>query len=309
MSLQTLTNEVLISWGIPDALVSLGTGTITPADAKKIYRLDRIVALAKTTAQHLRHRHGAERDALIADLRRQCIADGGVTGEVFDRWVSAADAQMAPVRALLEAAIPEPVLANDGFPEGSVIDDSAPLTGRLNTVGKPANSHELVLSRLQDLTQLIAERQSLSAILLTALECLHTGFGYSRSILLLRDAGTPKMRARVWCGAITKTQAGHLEIDIDSPGDLFAAAIRRGSDLQIQNALAPTIALRLPPYFTKACPQTASFIILPILSENSPIACILVGRDLPEPEPISPADMRLLRTVRGQIVLAMKTVR
>jgi hypothetical protein len=309
MSLQTLTNEVLISWGIPDALVTLGTGTITPADAKKIHRLDRIVALAKITAQHLRHRHGAERDALIADVRRQCVADGGVTGEVFDRWVSAADAQMAPVRALLEAAIPEPVLANDGFPEGSVIDDSAPLTGQLNTVGKPANSHELVLSRLQDLTQLIAERQSLSTILLTALECLHTGFGYSRSILLLRDAGTPKMRARVWCGAITKTQADQLEIDIESPGDLFAAAIRRGSDLQIQNAFAPAISLRLPQYFSKACPQTASFIILPILSENSPIACILVGRDLPEPEPISPEDMRLLRTVRGQIILAMKTVR
>jgi HD-like signal output (HDOD) protein len=309
MSLQTLTNEVLISWGIPDALVSLGTGTITPADAKKIHRLDRIVALAKTTAQHLRHRHGAERDALIADVRRQCVADSGVTGELFDRWVSAADAQMAPVLALLEAAIPEPVLANDGFPEGSVIDDSAPLTGQLNTVGKPANSHELVLSRLQDLTQLIAERQSLSAVLLTALECLHTGFGYSRSILLLRDAGTPKMRARVWCGAITKAQADQLEIDIDSPGDLFATAIRRGSDLQIQNALAPTVALRLPQYFTRACPQTTSFIILPILSENSPIACILVGRDLPEPEPISPEDMRLLRTVRGQIILAMKTVR
>ena len=156
---------------------------------------------------------------------------------------------------------------------------------------------------------MIAERHSLSAILLTALECLHTGFGYSRSILLLRDAGTPKMRARVWCGAITKAQADQLEIDIDSPGDLFAAAIRRGSDLQIQNALAPTIATRLPQYFTKACPQTTSFIILPILSENSPIACILVGRDLPEPEAISPGDMRLLRTVRGQIVLAMKTVR
>ena len=309
MSLQTLTNEVLISWGIPDAIVSLGTGTITPADAKKNNRLDRIVALAKTTAQHLRHRHGAERDALIADVRGQCVADTGVTGEVFDRWVSTADAQMAPVRALLDAAIPEPVLANDGFPEGSVIDDSAPLTGQLDTVGKPANSHELVLSRLQDLTQLIAERQSLSAILLTALECMHTGFGYSRSILLLRDAGTRKMRGRVWCGAITKAQGDQLEIDIDSPEDLFAVAIRRGSDLQIQNVHAPTIAPRIPQYFTKACPQTISFIILPILSENSPIACILVGRDLPEPQPISPEDMRLLRTVRSQIVLAMKTVR
>jgi hypothetical protein len=76
-------------------------------------------------------------------------------------------------------------------------------------------------------------------------------------------------------GMLFVSQAGQLEIDIDSPGDLFAAAIHRGSDLQIRNE----------------------------------IACILVGRDLPEPEPISPEDMRLLRTVRGQIILAMKTVR
>jgi hypothetical protein len=308
MSLQTLTLEVLVSWGIPDALVTLGTAPTTPADTKKM-RLERIVGLAKMTAQHLRHPKGAERDALIADVRKQCVADSGVTNEVFDRWVSAADAQMAPVRALLEAAIPEPAAVDDGFPEGTVISDSAPVAGPLNAVGKPANSHELVLSRLQDLTQLIAERQSLSAILLTALECLHTGFGYSRSILMLRDAGKTTMRARVWCGAITKAQADQLVIDIDAPADLFATAIRRGSDLQIQNALALKTATRLPAYFTKACPQTTSFIILPIISENSPIACILVGRDLPEPEPITAEDIRLLRTVRGQIVLAMKTVR
>jgi HD-like signal output (HDOD) protein len=309
MSLQTLTKEVLTLWGIPHALVSLSTGTVTPVEPKQVQRLDRIVALAKTTAQYLRHREGAEREALIAEVRRQCVADGGVSGEAFDRWVSAADAQMAPVRALLESAIAEPAATDEAFPDGSVIDDSAPLTGLLDAVGKPSNSRELVLSRLQDLTHLIAERQSLSTILLTALECLHTGFGYSRSILLLRDAGTPKMRARVWCGAITKVQASQLEIDIDSPGDLFAAAIRRGSDLQIQNALVPAVALRLPRYFAKACPQTTSFIVLPILSENSPIACMLVGRDMPEPEPISPEDIRLLRTVRSQIILAMKTAR
>jgi HD-like signal output (HDOD) protein len=309
MSLKTLTGEILGLWGIPGALVSLSTGSVAPTESKHVQRLDRIVGLAKITAQHLRRPVGPEREALIAEVRGQCVAAGGVTGEAFDRWVSTADAQMAPVRALLESAIPEPAAANDGFPAGSVIDDSTPLAGRPNAVGKPANSHELVLSRLQDLTHLITERQSLSAILLTALECLHTGFGYSRSILLLRDAGTSSMRARVWCGAITKAQADHLQIDIDSPGDLFAAAIRRGTDLQIQDAHAANIAQRLPAYFSKACPQTTSFILLPLLSDSSPIACLLVGRDVPEPDPITPDDIRLLRTVRGQIILAMKTTR
>jgi hypothetical protein len=309
ISLNTLTNEVLSLWGIPGSLVSLSTGSAGPIEPKQAQRLDRIVALAKTTSQHLRLREGPGREALLAEVRRQCVAAGGVTGDVFDRWVSAADAQMAPVRALLDSAMPEATAADDTFPEGSVIDHKAPLTGRLDAVGKPVNSQELVLSRIHDLTQLIAERQGLGTILQTALECLHTGFGFARSILLLRDAGTSKMRARVWCGAITKAQAALLVIDMDSPDDLFAAALRRGSDLQIQNALAPAVAPRLPHYFTQACPETSSFIVLPIISDNSPIACMLVGRDVAEPEPISSEDVRLLRMVRGQIILAMKTVR
>jgi hypothetical protein len=81
------------------------------------------------------------------------------------------------------------------------------------------------------------------------------------------------------------------------------------TDLQIQNAHAANIAQRLPEYFGKACPQTTSFILLPLLSDSSPIACMLVGRDVAEPDPITPEDIRLLRTVRGQIILAMKTAR
>jgi HD-like signal output (HDOD) protein len=308
MSVETLTKEVLTLWGIPDTLVALSTGTIS-VESKQVRRLRQIVRLAATTAQHLGHPESPERDILIGEVRSECLADGGVTAEAFDRWMAAADSQLRPVRALFKAAIPGPAAVDEGFPEGTVIDTSVPVTGLLNAVGKPANSRELVLSRLQDVTDLIAQGQGLTATLRTALECLHTGFGFTRSILLLREAGTPRIHARLWCGDVTKAQASHLEIDIGSPGDLFAEAVRRGSDLQIQNARDPKIAARLPPYFTAAFPRIASFIVLPIVSGDSPIACILVGRDVPETGPISSEDISLLRAVRGQIILAMKTVR
>jgi hypothetical protein len=274
LSLKTLASEALSMWGIPERLVALCTATID----SKSGRLDKIVAMSKVTAQHLRLADGAEREALMAEVRRQCVADGAVSAGSFDRWVAAAETQMAPVRASLENVIPPP---------------DAPLD-------RPAAGGRV---------QLIAEPQSLTAILLAALESLHTGFGFTISVLLLRDAGTPRFRARMWCGAISKAQAAALEIDVGSTTDLFAAAIRRGSDLQVQNTLAATIAKRLPHYFAVACPQTTSFILLPIVSDDAPIACILVGRDVPEPTPISREDIRLLHTIRGQIALAMKTVR
>jgi HD-like signal output (HDOD) protein len=312
MSVETLTKEVLMLWGIPDTLVALSTGASTPVESKQARRLGRIVRLSQTTAQHLGNPQGPERDALIGEVRRECLADGGVTAEAFDRWMAAADAQLRPVHALFKVEIPGSAAADEGFPEGTLIDTaatSAPVTGQLNAVGKPANSRELVLSRLQDVTDLIAQGQGLTATLRTALECLHTGFGFTRSILLLREAGTPRIHARLWCGDVTKAQASQLEIDIGVPGDLFAEAVRRGSDLQIQNTRDPKIAPRLPSYFTAAFPKTASFIVLPIVSGDSPIACILVGRDVPETGPISSEDISLLRAVRGQIILAMKTVR
>jgi hypothetical protein len=70
----------------------------------------------------------------------------------------------------------------------------------------------------------------------------------------------------------------------------------------LRNIRDPKIAARLPPYFTAAFPQNASFIVLPIVSGDSPIACILVGRDVPETGPISSEDIGLLRAVRGQII-------
>ncbi|HLZ98445.1 MAG TPA: HDOD domain-containing protein [Steroidobacteraceae bacterium] len=308
MPVEALTKEVLTLWGIPDALVALSTGTSVPVEPK-LRRLGRMVRLATTTAQHLGHPEGPERDVLIGEVRGECLAESGVTAEVFDRWMLAADAQLRPVRALFQAAIPGPARIDSGFPDGTVIDTAAPVAGRLDAVGKPANSRDLILSRLQDVTDLIAQGQGLTATLRTALECLHTGFGFTRSILLLREAGTPRIHARLWCGDVTKAQASRLQIDIGAPGDLFAEAVRRGSDLQIQNARDPKITARLPPYFTAAFPRTASFIVLPIVSGDSPIACILVGRDVPEMGPISSEDVSLLRAVRGQIILAMKTVR
>jgi len=85
MSVETLTKEVLMLWGIPDTLVALSTGASTPAESKQARRLGRIVRLSQTTAQHLGNPEGPERDALIGEVRRECLADGGVTAEAFDR--------------------------------------------------------------------------------------------------------------------------------------------------------------------------------------------------------------------------------
>jgi len=302
ISTEMVNKWVLTFWGLPDMLVALSSGVET----KQTLGLGRIVRMAEMLARQLRKPAGPVRDTIIADIRRQCLADGAIASSTFDRWMVAAETQMNNVLALFRAAMPE---EDEGFPEGTVIDSFAPIAGPRNAVGKPANSRELVLSRLQDVTDLIARGEGLSATLRTALECLHTGFGYSRSILLLREAGSSRIRARLWCGDVTKEQANFLEVDIGTQGDLFAEAVRQGSDLQIQDTREPAIARRLPPYFAKACPGTASFVVLPIVSGESAIACILVGRDVAEPDPISSEDISLLRAVRGQMILAMKTIR
>jgi HD-like signal output (HDOD) protein len=102
MSLKSFTGEILGLWGIPESLAALSMSTGGQPDSKAGSRLERIVALAKTTAQHLRHPQGGEREALIADVRKQCIADAILGGEAFDRWVAGAEAHLAPFRAMLE---------------------------------------------------------------------------------------------------------------------------------------------------------------------------------------------------------------
>jgi len=60
------------------------------------------------------------------------------------------------------------------------------------------------------------------------------------------------------CGDVTKEQRVAWK-SISAAGGLFAEAVRRGSDLQIQNARDPKIASRLPPYFTMAFRKLPAF--------------------------------------------------
>src|ERR1700676_3088931 len=90
-----------------------------------------------------------------------------------------------------------------------------------------------------------------------------------------------------------RAQASRLEIDIGAPGDLFAEAVRAG--LICRFRISATRKLRRA--FRRISPPP--FRRLPASSSS----------DVPETGPISSEDIGLLRAVRGQIILAMKTVR
>jgi len=73
---------------------------------------------------------------------------------------------------------------------------------------------------------LIAQGQGLTATLRTALSVC-TRIRFTRSILLLREAAR-RESMRAYGAATHKRAASRLEIDLGTPGDLFAEAVGAG---------------------------------------------------------------------------------
>jgi len=103
------------------------------------------------------------------------------------------------------------------------------------------------------------------------------------------------------CGAatVTKAQARHREIDIGTPGDLFAEAVRRGfGSADFRDARDPKMAARLPPISSQL--PDPSFTSSPSFGRLDDRLGILVGPlTCRKTGTISSEDISLLRAVRG----------
>jgi eukaryotic-like serine/threonine-protein kinase len=165
-----------------------------------------------------------------------------------------------------------------------------------------------VLSGLQDVSETIAAGESLVTALRSAVECIHRGFGFARSVLLLNDPVSTAFRARIWCGDADKEQLHLLQFNSASTTDLFALACARGVDVQIIDTEDPSLSEKLPGWMKRACPSARSFIILPVIHKGRPVGCLYLERNCIDTR-VSTEELTLLQTVKNHVLLALRTIK
>ena len=172
--------------------------------------------------------------------------------------------------------------------------------------GKPVNARDLLLSGVQDATQMMASgRCKVNELILLVLEILYNSMGFRFATVCLKDPKTGKFRARLAIGEAHVARQAAFAFPIVSERNLFHLAMENNADLMIADAAAPKIRELLPAWHLNLLPDARSFIVLPLVVQKVQLGLFYADRVQVAPEGVPPDEATLIKALMGQVLAAL----
>jgi hypothetical protein len=170
--------------------------------------------------------------------------------------------------------------------------------------GTTANVRHVIPDGIRDVTEALTVDFALNDILRMVLETMHRGFGFSRTMIFMRDTRLNTMRARFGFGLDIEQSIPLCAFPLPSAPDVFHVALEKSVDIIIENAKSADIIPRIPEWLRQGInPQ--SFVLLPITFKAKAIG-LLYADSAREGIKLNAEQLGSLRTLRSQAVLALK---
>jgi HD-like signal output (HDOD) protein len=161
---------------------------------------------------------------------------------------------------------------------------------------------------VQEIANALLEDYTLNDILRMILETMFRGMKFSRVIICIKNSKDMTMEARFGfgddMGKMTKTFGFHLDAEAD---DVFNVAVSKQTDILITDIDDTRIRERIPQWWSNIFFNgSKTFILIPIVVLKTPIALIYADREKANDIVITPQQLRFIKTLRNQAVLAIK---
>ncbi len=158
---------------------------------------------------------------------------------------------------------------------------------------------------IQDITNTLIGDYNLNDVLRIILETMYRGMGFSQVLLCTRDAGSNALRARFGFGARIEELIRSFNVPLDRGQNVFQIALDKNVDLYIADTRADNIAGRIPAWYREKI-NSPSFLVLPLVINGKIIGMFYADRNEAGELAIAPDELRLLKTLRNQAVLAIR---
>jgi len=172
--------------------------------------------------------------------------------------------------------------------------------------GKPFNASELLLTGVQGFTESMASgKYKLSDLITMVLDIFYKSLGFRFITLCLRDWEHGQYRARSSLGKNCLAYQKAFAFPISESTDIFHLAIKKNVDLVISDTSTAKVRNLLPKWYVDLIPDARSFIVLPLVYNSKRIGLIYADRQQEAPEGISSEEMRLVKTLKTQVLAAL----
>lgn len=198
---------------------------------------------------------------------------------------------------------PEPVKSKAGFDEIARLDQAVKADA-LDV--RTLNPDALLGAGIQDVTDSLVSDFILNDVLQMVLETIYRGVGFNRALFMIRDNKLNAMLAKFGFGPGVDKLIPRFRFSLPFEADVFHLSLEKGLDIAIENINAPNIADKIPSWYRSTI-NAPCFILLPVMIKGKAIGLIYADMPAADSLNLSQHQLSLLRTLRNQAVLAIKT--
>jgi len=166
-------------------------------------------------------------------------------------------------------------------------------------------SKDVLSGGIQDITNAMVEGSSLNDILRIIIETIYTGIGFDHVIFAVHDPRCAAMAGRFGLGEGIAAMVEQFRFALDFVPDVFHVALQKNIDVFITDTADPKIITRLPDWYRKEF-SAGAFLLFPIVIKDKPFGMIYADAGRANSIAIQEDEIKLLRTLRNQAVLAVR---
>lgn len=167
------------------------------------------------------------------------------------------------------------------------------------------DSETILQAGIQDVVNTLVGDYNLNDVLQMVLEAMYLGMGFNRTLIFLRNPKLNTMQARTGFGDDIDTVMPKFNFPLNPTPDVFHLAIEKGVDIVIEDINEKSISAKIPAWYTQLS-NAQSFILLPVMIDNKAIGCFYGDMNTTNKLDTTSKSLNLLRTLRNQVILAIK---
>ncbi len=180
---------------------------------------------------------------------------------------------------------------------GSLLPDNPTLDSR--------DTAALLSSGIEDLSNALVEERPLSDILRIMVETMYRAVGLRNIVLAVRDVRANVIAGRFGLGPEVDERVKCLRFPVPYCADVFHVAMEKNLDIIIADTADPKIVDKLPDWY-RAGIAAPTFMLLPLIVKHSQFGMIYADHTLANAIRIGDTELKLLRTLRNQALIAIR---
>jgi GAF domain-containing protein len=147
---------------------------------------------------------------------------------------------------------------------------------------------------------------SVSEIFNVVLETMYRAVGFQRVVLALHDRKHKCMSGRLGFGEAEDDFLQAFRFSMDYSVDVFHGALKNAVDVYIADTTSDKIAADIPDWY-KQISNAGSFLLFPLVINKKQVGLIYADHADPHGLKIDKKRLNLLKSLRNQIVLAVRS--